>query len=329
MEPVRPTNCDPRQSLRSGIAFGTLILLCAGGCRGDPVSSPDLDYTLTVLGEGFGSGHVGSSSGTNPPLDCTIVEGLTTSGCAEFYPWGTVVTLIVTPAPGYDMDPWSGDAASCAAARFCSITIDESRVAVATFVPDLTIASANFHIDPDFRDISTIIWVFDLPNTTDQTVELAKVRFTSWNASRTALDSGFAYVGPIPPGESRASISFTDHYGTEAGMAVEVVGVRYTAEDPGFGRAQIVSSTWRVEPDSEMIAWSVEVANTTNDELPGVKVDFSTYDSNDRIVGYHATSIGPIPPGESRSSERVTERRGGEASARFRIADIYSGELPT
>ena len=81
-------------------------------------------YPLTVAKLGNGTGTVASSNvaGINCGADCS-----------ETYGYGTVVTLVATPAVGSTFTGWTGGCISSP----CSVTIDQARNVSATFSIDL------------------------------------------------------------------------------------------------------------------------------------------------------------------------------------------------
>lgn len=113
-------------------ALGLLLLSACGGGDNNVTNPPaSQSFTLTVTGDGSGSGHVTSSAGVSP-IDCNLAGTATPTGiCSVTYPEGTVVTLTVTPAAGSTFDGWDGDAASCGTSPSCPITINANQTATA------------------------------------------------------------------------------------------------------------------------------------------------------------------------------------------------------
>ena len=313
------------------------ILLSMAACGGgsdvsgppDPPAQPQ-QFTLTITSTGTGGGRVQTSSGIQPALDCNLAPGGQASGtCSATYSAGMVVGLTVTPAAGSRFDAWSGDAAGCSAGATCSITMSVNRSAIAQLslipAPAVQVVSSTYYPDPDFAGEGAVIWVVEVRNNGAQTVESVEINFTSHDASGTVLASDLTFLGPIPPGETRASRSFADYLGTEASVDIQVGSVRLATEDPGLTRAQIISSNWRVDPDfagEGAIIWTVEVQNDTDVQLEAVQVDIVTYDTSGKIVTTDLTFVGPIPPGERRSSQSYADYYGTEANAIFQIADV-------
>jgi hypothetical protein len=193
---------------------------------------------------------------------------------------------------------------------------------------DVQVTSSAYYADPNFADQGAIIWVVEVRNVGAQMVESAEINFTSHDASGSVLASDFTFVGPVPPGETRASGSSADYFGTEASVDIQVGTVRFTTEDPGLGRAEITSNNWRVDQDFaglQAIIWTVEVQNNSAAQLEAVEVAIVTYDAAGKIVTTEFTFVGPIPPGERRSSESSADYHGTEASAIFQI--VYVQDL--
>jgi Divergent InlB B-repeat domain len=314
--------------------FAGLALALVGACGGDnDVTNPPpgvTTHTLTVSGTGDGSGHVVTASGISPALDCALgANGQTSGTCSADYNEGTSVGLSATPDEGSTFSGWSGDGQGCGTADSCSIELSSSKTVVAGFsavpVPppaDLEITSSAWYPNPEFELID---WVVEVRNNTDQIVEVARIDITTRDAAGKVLASDFTFVGPIPPGETRAHDGFADYHGTEATADFNVDDVQYTTEDQGLGLAQIVSSNWHPDPkagEGGAIVWNVEVQNTGTMELESVEVDFVSYDANGKILDYDFTLVGPIAPGAQASAQGQADLRGGEASANFQVEGV-------
>jgi hypothetical protein len=314
----------------AAIVLAVIVGACGGG--DDITNPPDGEtFTLTVSGEGTGAGQISTAPGVEPAIDCTVAGSDLPAGvCSATYPEGSAVNLTVEPDENSTFDGWSGDATSCAEAATCSVSMTEDKEIVAQFSTtvsaDVQVTSSAFYPDPEFGGEGAVLWVAEVQNTGSQIIESARVEFTSHDASGAVLASDFTFVGPIPPGETRAGESFADYTGTEASVEVEVGEVVVASEDPNLDAAEIVSSNWQVDPDfagEETIIWTAEVRNTTSVELESVQVDFVTYDSSGNIVEYDANFVGPIPPGETRSLEGFADLHGTEADVRFQIGSVF------
>jgi hypothetical protein len=302
-----------------------IVTACGGG---SDITSPSGSFTLSVAGDGTGAGQVTTNPGVEPAIDCTLAADAQPSGtCSASYPAATVVDLTVTPVSSA-LTGWSGDAAGCATELTCSLTIDQNRTAVAQLSAAsaaVQVTSSAYYLDPEFAGEGAIIWVVEVRNVSSQLVESARIDFTSHDAAGRVLGSDFTFVGPIPPGETRAGKSFAPYLGTEATADFQPGEVVFATEDLHLGSAQIVSHNWRVDPDyagTGAVLWTVEVQNTSAAELDVVEVDFISYDANGKIVTVDFTSVGPIPPGEKTSGESFADVYGDETSAQFQIASV-------
>jgi hypothetical protein len=319
--------------LRSKWLSAGLVLLALGACSdGDDINAPpggDATVTLAVTGSGAGAARVTTSAGVDPALSCDL-SGPTVSGtCSAAYPVGTVVELTVTPGADVTFTGWAGDAASCGTATSCSVTMSTNQTVTVQLTAgpapsgDIQVVSSTFYPDPD---IESITWVAELRNTTSQWVESADVEFATLDASGAVLATTSAFVGPIPPGETRAIQSLGDFFGTEASSSLRVLDVQF-GEPVNLGVAEIVSSSWSADAgtvDDRFILWTVEVRNTGSAELGSVEIDFSTYDAAGKIVAASFTFLGPIAPGETQTAEDVADYRGTESTATFEVANVGS-----
>jgi predicted secreted protein len=304
-----------------------LVAACGGGDDVNDPAAPQF-HTLTVSGGGDGAGNV--TTATTPALDCALAAGQASGTCSADYPENTGVSLSATPQAGSTFTGWSGDAQSCGTAATCSIEMTSSKSAVAGFsaaaaTGSVQVTSSAWYPDLEFGDEGIINWVVEVRNTGSQTVEVARVDFVSHDAAGNILASDFTFVGPIPPGETRANEGLADYHGTESAVDIRVADVQFAAEDPGLGVAQIASSNWRADPsfgENGAIVWTVEVQNNGTMEVDGVKVDFVTYDASGQILDYDFTFVGPIPPGGRSASEGLAELRGGEANVNFQVSEV-------
>jgi hypothetical protein len=210
--------------MRSSIPVLVLVFLGACGGGDSDVTNPPApqSFTLTVNSQGPGSGRVVSSAETSPAVDCTLAgSGQVIGACSGTYAEGTSVSITVTPDAGSTFTGWTGDAAACGAAPTCSLAMTQNRSAVAQLTsaaPPTTpveIVSDTFYLEPGFGSNGAVIWVAEVRNTTSQVVESAELNFTSHDAAGNILASALSFVGPIPPGETRATQSFADYIGSD------------------------------------------------------------------------------------------------------------------
>jgi hypothetical protein len=322
--------------MRHHLVIAALLLLGACGGDSDVTTPGDGSFTLTVSGEGTGAGNVVTDAGITPAIDCAIAGAATPTGtCSGTYTAGTAVGLSVTPQPGSGFDSWRGDAASCGTAASCSITMDANKSVVAQLSTassaDLQITSSAWYPEAASDGVNgSVNWMVEVRNTTSRMIEVAQVNYVSHDAAGNVLVSDFTFVGPIPPGETRANEGFADYVGTETSVDITLGEVTFATEEPNLAAAQIVSSNWRVDPelgDGGAIVWTVEVQNTTPDQLEAVQVDFITYDAAGKILDYDFTFVGPIPAGGSLASEGLAEVHGTEASVNYQIASVTHDDL--
>jgi hypothetical protein len=283
-----------------------------------------------VAGNGNGTGHAATAGGVAPAISCDLAGTATPTGtCSAIYPVGTVVELTVTPAADATFTGWAGDAASCGSATSCSVTMSTNQAVIVQLTSgpapsgDVQVVSSAFYPD---AEIQSITWVAELRNTTAQFIQSAEVEFATLDAAGNVLATTSSFAGLIPPGETRGVQGFADFLGSEASSAVRVVDVEFGGE-VNLAAAEIVSSSWNVDPAAAaegFIPWTVEVRNTTATELGSVEIDFSTYDAAGKIVATSFTFLGPIPPGETQTSEDVADYHGTEASAKFQVANVGS-----
>jgi hypothetical protein len=322
--------------MRHHLAIAGLLLL--GACGGDnDVTSPPEDgsFTLTVSGQGTGSGRIVTDVGITPAIDCTLGPGAAASGvCSGTYPAATDVGISVTPGSGSRFDGWSGDAATCGMTVSCTIRMDANRSAVAQLSTgssgDLEVTSSAWYPQAADDGVSgTVNWMAEVRNSTSQVIEVAQLEFVSHDAAGTVLASDFLFVGPIPSGETRANESFAEYLGTEASVDITVGEITFATADPNFGAAQIVSSNWRPDPafgSDGAIVWTVEVQNNSSGEI-FAQVDFITYDAAGKILEYDFTFVGPVPPGGRAAGEGLADLHGTEASVNYQIAGVTQDDL--
>ena len=317
--------------------LGLLVLCACGGDDSGDIGGPPDEFTLTVSGQGTGSGRVVSAPGTSPAIDCTLVSGAQPVGtCSASYAEGTTVVLTAAPDEGSSFAGWSGDALTCTDLS-CSITMTTDRSAIVEFTGSATpdavrITSSAWYPEPDFggAGFGAVVWLVEVQNTSAQVVELAQVDFVSRDAAGNALASDFTFVGPIPPGETRANESLAEYTGTEASAEFQLGEVQFGTEDPGLAVAQIVSSNWREDPTAGEvggIVWTVEVENTGTEVIEAT-IDFTTYDANGQILEYDFTFVGPITPGARGAGEGLADLRGTVDSVSYKVSGVsFTDEL--
>ena len=319
--------------MRHHLAIAGLLLLTACGGDSDVTGPPDEgggSFTLTITGQGTGSGLVATDAGVTPAIDCTLAAEATPSGvCSGTYPAGTAVGISVTPESGSGFDGWSGDAAGCSTALSCSITMDANKNAVAQLTAasaaELQITSSAWYPAPELGE-GAVTWVVEVRNNSSQTIEFARVNYTSHDAAGNVLASDFTLVGPIPPGETRANEGLAEYRGTEASADFQLGEVVVATEDPRLSEAQIVSSDWRPDAAQGGIVWTVEVQNNSSLEI-FAQVDFVTYDAAGKILEYDFTFVGPIPPGGTAAGEGLADLHGSEANVNYQIGGITQDDL--
>lgn len=254
------------KGLRTAMVLGVLSA-CSGG---DDVTGPPGSFTLTVAGDGSGSGHVATAAGVQPALACDLAGTAAPTGtCSVTYPEGTLVGLEVTPEPNSTFDGWAGDAADCGTATSCALTMSKNQTAVARLSSasgSVQVISSAFYPQPDFGEDGAVIWVVEVRNPTSQVVEAAQIDFTSHDASGGVLASSSTFIGPIPPGQTRVSQSFADYLETEASATFQVANVQFGSGEGNLGAAEIVSSDWQTDPVEGFITWTVAVRQVPGEQ---------------------------------------------------------------
>jgi hypothetical protein len=250
-----------------------------------------------------------------------------TSGCTASYDSGTVVTLQATAAEGSSFGGWGADAAGCGTTPSCNVAMDAAHSVVAVFnsAAQAQITTSNWRPDPDFGTDGAVIWTVEVQNPTDQTLHQVRVDFSTRDQTGKILASDFTFLGPIPPGETRAAESFADYLGSEATADFQITDVEVgTGENPLAG-VEITSSNWRADPDFGIdgaIIWTVEVLNTTDHSISGVRIDFSTFDGSGKILTADFTFVDSIPAGGTRTAQSFADYFGTEASVKFQVGDV-------
>jgi hypothetical protein len=225
---------------------------------------------------------------------------------------------------------WGGDAATCGTTPACSITMSKdqavtAQLAASSGVAGVQVVSSAFYPETGSGE-GFVIGVVEVLNSSTQLIETAEIEFTTRDASGAVLASGPAFVGPIPPGETRVGQGFADYVGTEATADFQVTDVVVATEPSRLGEAEIVASNWQVDPafsETGAVVWTAEVRNTTSTDLEFVQVEFSTYDAAGKILAVDFAFLDPIAPGETQLAEGFADYHGGaETTAKFRIATV-------
>jgi hypothetical protein len=313
--------------MRKYLTAVTLLALWACGDDGGGITPPPGgEFTLMISGSGAGSAHVIATPEATPPIDCALNPNGATSGvCSGTYSEGTSVTVDLTPANGSSLSSWAGDAASCGTETSCSLTMTGNLTAVAQLSTGSALQITSSATYPNFGGDGTVIWVAEVQNPTAQTVDFAEIDFTRRDASGAVIETDQAFVGPIPPGETRAAQSFSEYLGTESSLDIQLGQVSFTDADPGLSVAQITASNWHPDPAEGRVIWDVEVQNTGAVQLEVVTVDLVTYDANGKIVAVGETILGPIPAGQKALGEGIADLHGNEASAKFQVIGAHTG----
>lgn len=89
------------------------------------------------------------------------------------------------------------------------------------------IVDFNWRKDRNFGTRGTIKWNVQVRNKTSQNLSSVKVEFTTYDGSGKLVASTFTYVSAIPAGETRATESYADLYGTEQRANAVIADVRF------------------------------------------------------------------------------------------------------
>jgi hypothetical protein len=87
---------------------------------------------------------------------------------------------------------------------------------------------------------------------------------------------------------------------------------------------EIASWNWYKDPDfgtDGAVIWNVEVRNNTNQYIDLVRVEFSTYDSSNRLITSEFTYVRGLSPGGSGTAQSYATYYGREKTGRIRIAE--------
>jgi hypothetical protein len=90
---------------------------------------------------------------------------------------------------------------------------------------EAAIVSSNWTADPEFAGDGAVLWTVEVRNTTGAQLEAVQVEFSSYDAAGKIVAADFAFVGPIPPGETRTAEGFASYYGTEANAKFQIASV--------------------------------------------------------------------------------------------------------
>jgi len=89
--------------------------------------------------------------------------------------------------------------------------------------------------------------------------------------------------------------------------------------------AEITQWNWRKDPTfgtKGAIRWNVEVRNKSSKNLESVKVEFTTFDRNNKLIATTFSYVSAIPPGETRSDASFADIFGTEESATIKISGV-------
>jgi len=89
--------------------------------------------------------------------------------------------------------------------------------------------------------------------------------------------------------------------------------------------AEITDWNWSKDPDfgtHGTIKWNVSVHNVSSRPLRNVRVEFSTYDNEGKLVATTFTYVDAIPPGETRSDNSFADLYRTEVRAEVKITDV-------
>jgi hypothetical protein len=84
------------------------------------------------------------------------------------------------------------------------------------------IVSSNWMADPEG---GAVLWTVEVRNTTGAQLEAVQVEFSTYDAARKILAADFAFLDPIPPGETRTAEGFASYQGTEANAKFQIASV--------------------------------------------------------------------------------------------------------
>lgn len=87
------------------------------------------------------------------------------------------------------------------------------------------IVSSNWRVDPEFGGDGSVIWTVEVRNTTGAQLDAVQIEFSTYDAAGKILAADFAFLDPIPPGETRVGEGFANYHGTEANAKFQVASV--------------------------------------------------------------------------------------------------------
>jgi hypothetical protein len=87
------------------------------------------------------------------------------------------------------------------------------------------IVSSNWRADPEFAGGGAVIWTVEVRNTTGVQLEAVQVEFSTYDAAGKVIAADFAFLDPIPPGETRTGEGFADYHGTEANAKFQIASI--------------------------------------------------------------------------------------------------------
>ena len=98
-----------------------------------------------------------------------------------------------------------------------------------------------------------------------------------------------------------------------------------TSAQSNLSSASIIDWNWSKDYDfgtKGVIKWNVEVSNKSDKYIEYVKVDFTTYDKNDRLVSSNFTFVKAIPPNQTRSESSYADLYDTETDAKIKITKV-------
>jgi hypothetical protein len=93
--------------------------------------------------------------------------------------------------------------------------------------------------------------------------------------------------------------------------------------------AKLDDWSWNADPEfgtNGTIKWRVVVRNTSDRPIRNAKVDFTTYDANNKLLSSTFTYVDAIPAGQTRTDESYADLYGTEATADAVISEVHFGD---